>query len=74
MIIEAKLRDGIIFGDVSHSEYVYMPASEMGMEAPMCIYEERERHTDVDMAGALRLIRVRSLRPVNHPLLGKSSC
>ncbi len=74
MIAETELRTGVIFGDIETGEYVYMPGSEIGMDSPMCVYEEKGTRRDVDMEEALRLIRVRSLRPVRHPLLGRSSC
>ena len=30
-LIEAELRDGVIYGDNLNGEYIYMPASEIGM-------------------------------------------
>ena len=74
MMIEAKLKDGVIFGDAFTEEYVYMPGSEIGAKTPICVYEAEGERTDVDMHEALRLVRVRSLRPTKHPLLGDSSC
>ena len=38
-LIEAELSDGVIYGDNINEEYVYMPASEIGMENPVCIFE-----------------------------------
>lgn len=74
MIAESKLKDGIIYGDTENAEYVYMPGSEVGVDAPMCVYENKGSREDIDMDEALRLIRVRSLRPTRRPLLGESSC
>lgn len=74
MIAETKLKDGVIFGDRENGEYVYMPASEVGATEPLMVYESDGVRRDVDVEEALRLIRVRSLRPVRHPTLGKSSC
>lgn len=74
MIAESKLKDGLIFGDPPNAEYVYMPGSEIGMKSPICIYETAGTKRDVTMDEALRLIRVRSLRPTKHPILGASSC
>lgn len=36
-LIEANLYDGVIYGDNINSEYVYMPASEIGVKNPICI-------------------------------------
>ncbi len=74
ILAEAKLRVGVIYGDSENHEYVYMPASELGVKDPVCVYEDREGRFDVDMHEALRLIRVRSLKPAKHPIWGESSC
>ena len=74
MIREAQLLRGIIFGDRNTDEYVYMPASEIGIETPLYVYEEGGSRRDIDLAKALHLIRVRDLRPTIHPLLGRTSC
>ena len=71
---ESELKAGVIFGDAETGEYVYMPGSEIGITAPVCVYEAGQIRDDVDFAEALRLIRVRSLKPVTHPRLGRSSC
>ena len=70
----SQLKSGLVFGDSATEEYVYMPASEFGVENPICIYETKNRRDDVTLDDALRLIRVRSLRPTKHPRLGESSC
>ena len=72
--IESELKNGVIFGDTNTAEYVYMPASEIGVKEPVCIYEVNNMRDDVDVKEALRLIRTRSLRPSAHPRLGESSC
>ena len=74
MITLSELKTGIIFGDNESGEYVYMPASEIGMDMPMCVYENNGQRTDIDLQEALRLIRVRALKPTKHPVLGNSSC
>ena len=74
MIREAQLGRGIIFGDRNTDEYVYMPASEIGMEQPLYVYETADSRRDIDLTEALHLIRVRDLRPTLHPLLGRTSC
>lgn len=71
---ESELKAGVIFGDNHTGEYVYMPASELGVEEPICLYEYGENRDDVDLQGAADIITRRSLRPVKHPLLGKTSC
>ncbi len=71
---ESQLKSGVIFGDTENQEYVYMPGSEVGAACPVCVYEAENLREDVDLGEALRLIRVRSLRPARHPLLGESSC
>ena len=74
MMAEAKLKVGVIFGDIENQEYVYMPGSEVGTAHPVCVYEAENLREDVSVQEALRLIRVRSLRPAKHPILGESSC
>ena len=74
MIREAQLLRGIIFGDRMTDEYVYMPASGIGVDTPVYVYEEGKNRRDIDLSEALHLIRVRDLRPTEHPLLGKTSC
>ena len=73
MIIESELLAGVIYGDRAAGEYVYLPGSEVGAARPICIFEEAGERKDATMAEALRIIRLRSLRPVVHPVLGKSS-
>ncbi|MGM9539371.1 hypothetical protein [Anaerovibrio sp.] len=71
---ESELRAGVIFGDANTAEYVYMPAGELGMENPVCVYEQPEGREDVSIREAMNIIRRRSLRPASHPQLGRSSC
>ena len=74
MITLSELNNGIIFGDRESGEYVYMPASEIGVDSPICVYENKDGRFDIDLHEALRLIRVRALKQTRHPLLGSSSC
>ena len=74
VLAESKLRVGVIYGDHENSEYVYMPGSELGVKDPVCVYEADGMREDIDMHEALRLIRVRSLKPARHPVWGESSC
>ena len=73
-MVQSELKAGIIFGDTVNHEYVYMPASELGLAPRLCVYETADTRADVDFREAVRLVRVRSLKPACHPLLGKSSC
>ena len=61
-------------GSTSHSEYVYMPASEIGVEKPICVLETIQGKIDISMEKALKIIVKRSLKPVKHPRLGHTSC
>lgn len=74
MITISELKAGVIFGDNNTAEYVYMPASEIGVESPLCVYENDGQRSNVELQEALRLIRVRALKQVKHPVLGNSSC
>ena len=69
---ESQLRAGVIFGDNETAEFVYMPASELGVEHPICVYEYEAAREDIE--EAIKTIRLRSLRPTSHPRLGKTSC
>ncbi len=70
----SQLKAGRIFGDQTTNEYVYMPAGEIGTNNPMCVYETDTRRDDINLEEAIRLIRVRSLRPTCHPRFGETSC
>jgi hypothetical protein len=70
----SQLKAGRIFGDHATGEYVYMPASELGVMNPVCVYETKANRDDVTLDEALRLIRIRSLRLTSHPCLGENSC
>ena len=71
---ESQLRAGVIFGDNETAEFVYMPASELGVEHPICVYEYEAVREDMDLEEGIKTIRLRSLRPTSHPRLGKTSC
>ena len=72
-LIESELRAGKIFGDLHTAEFVYMPAGEVGMKHPLFVYEQAGSRDDIELQEALDKIRLRSLRPVKHPLFGSSS-
>lgn len=67
------LKAGIIFGDNSTKEYLYLPASEIGMEDPLCVIETPKGRQDITMKQALQCVLKLSLKPVHHPRLGSSS-
>ncbi|MDF2634648.1 MAG: hypothetical protein K0R78_1522 [Pelosinus sp.] len=69
----AHLKTGIIFGDNITEEYVYLPASEIGMDDPLCVIETPKGRQDLTMKQALSFILKLSLKPVRHPRLGRSS-
>ncbi|WP_196592407.1 hypothetical protein [Pectinatus frisingensis] len=71
---EAALYNGTIYGDNINAEYIYIPASEIGMETPLCIFEKNGERLDVSVGKALDIVRKLSLKPVVHPRLGDSSC
>lgn len=71
---QAHLKDGFIYGDDVSQEYVYMPAGEIGLSNPMCVYENNGVITDVDFAEAEKLITLRSLKIISHPTMGNRSC
>lgn len=68
------LKAGIIFGDHSTQEYLYLPAGEIGMEDPLCVIETPQGRQDITMKQALLYVLKLSLKPVCHPQLGKNSC
>ena len=68
------LKAGKIFGDNNTHEYLYLPASEIGMEDdPLCVIETPQGRQDLTMKQALTYIRKLSLKPVRHPKLGSHS-
>ena len=71
---ECELKAGVILGDGNTAEYVYMHASELGADKPLCVYEQGEDREDVDLREAMAIIRRRSLRHAVHPRLGSNSC
>ena len=52
MITISELKTGVIFGDNNTYEYVYMPASEIGVENPLCVYENNGQRSDVKLPDA----------------------
>ena len=68
------LKAGIIFGDHNAQEYLYLPASEIGMDAPLCVIETPQGRQDITIEQALTYVLKLSLKPVRHPLLGNRSC
>lgn len=69
----AHLKTGTIYGDHHTHEYIYMPASEIGYDNPICVYEFSGKREDISLHDAVTVVTKRSLRPTTHPLLGKNS-
>jgi hypothetical protein len=72
-ITASHLQAGIIFGDRSAGEYVYMPAGEIGVSEPLCVFETSKERRDLSLAAAAALVQKLSLRPVRHPRFGLRS-
>ena len=72
-VISGKLQAGVIFGDWDNSEYIYLPAGEVGSANPVCVLETGDKRTDLELDEAVRLIVRLGLKPVSHPRLGKNS-
>ena len=68
------LKVGIIFGDHNTQEYLYMPASEIGMDDPLCVIETPQGRQDITLEQALIYVLKLSLKPTRHPQLGSCSC
>lgn len=73
-MVQAQLQNGMIFGDLQNHEYIYMPASEIGLAEPLCVFEKGSERSDLSVEEAIRQIHRFNLRPVKHPILGKFSC
>jgi len=64
------LKTGIIFGDLNTQEYIYLPASEIGMDDPLCVIETPKGRQDITLKQALLFVLKLSLKPVRHPQWG----
>lgn len=73
-MVTAGLKSGLIYGDTVNGEYVYMPASEIGLDEPLCVLESGALRRDISLKEAVAMIRRLSLKPAIHPLLGTHSC
>ncbi len=73
-MVTAELKAGVIYGDAENGEYVYMPASEIGVDEPLCVIETKTDRKDISLKEAVTLVRKLSLKPAHHPILGKLSC
>jgi len=72
-ITASHLKAGIIFGDNEAGEYVYLPAGEVGISDPLCVFESNKGRQDLPLAAAAALVQKLSLRPVKHPRFGSRS-
>ncbi|MDY6028853.1 MAG: hypothetical protein SPI71_01120 [Acidaminococcaceae bacterium] len=70
-VTQEALLAGIIFGDVKNEEYIYLPGGEVGSENPFCIFESKSRREDIPLEQAALLVQRLSLKPCQHPALGK---
>ncbi len=71
VVIAEELKAGIILGDPDNEQYIYMPGSEIGVDDPMCIYEEKGSKTDLHIKEAVELAKRLTLKPAIHPVYGK---
>ena len=57
VIIAEELRAGYILGDPDNDQYLYMPGSEIGVDDPMCIFEDKDFKTDVHLKEAVEIAK-----------------
>lgn len=67
VIIAEELRAGYILGDPDNDQYLYMPGSEIGVDDPMCIFEDKDFKTDVHLKEAVEIAKKLTLKRVHHP-------
>lgn len=72
-IHKEHLQAGYIYGDYENNEYIYLPAGEVGVNNPMCIFEKNSSYEDIPIEEACKLINRLSLKECSHPSLGKRS-
>lgn len=72
-ITASHIKAGIIFGDNTTGEYIYLPAGEVGINDPLCVFESDKGRLDLPLAAAAALVQKLSLRPVKHPRFGARS-
>lgn len=72
-IHKAHLQAGYIYGDSENKEYIYLPAGEVGVNEPICIFEKGSSYEDIPIEEACKLINRLSLKECSHPSLGKRS-
>ena len=51
-----------------------MPGSEIGVENPLCVLEQKDQRTDITLAEAVKLVTKLSLNQVRHPIWGEKTC
>ena len=73
VIIAEELKAGVILGDNTNKEYIYMPGSEIGSDAPMCVFEKAGRKEDLHLSDAVELAKRLTLKPCTHPVFGKKA-
>ena len=65
VIIAEELKAGVILGDNTNKEYIYMPGSEIGSETPMCIFEKDGQKEDLHLAEAVELAKIEIKKKIN---------
>lgn len=73
VIVAEELKAGVILGDNVNEEYIYMPGSEIGSDAPMCIFERKGNKEDLHLHEAVELAKRLTLKPCSHPVYGKKA-
>ena len=49
-MVKSHLTAGYIYGDNINKEYIFMPGSEIGVENPLCVLEQKDQRTDITLA------------------------
>lgn len=73
VIVAEELKAGVILGDNINNEYIYMPGSEIGSDAPLCIFERQGQKEDLPLLEAVELAKKLTLKPCSHPIYGKKA-
>ena len=73
-MVKSHLTAGYIYGDNINKEYIFMPGSEIGVENPLCVLEQKDQRTDTTLAEAVKLVNKLSLKQVRHPIWGEKTC
>ena len=72
-IMGEQLLAGIILGDTTNQEFIYLPGGEVGSDSPYCVFEKEGQRNDLPLAEAVELAKRLHLKPVSHPVFGKKA-